>query len=238
MAIRCRPFRRLRIGGTDGSKYWIGDYTIEPENGGVGVFAHEFGHDLGLPDEYDTSGNTGGAENSTAWWTLVVPGLVRHVSDDLGTSPVNARCGRRSSSAGSTTMSPSRGRASSTRSAPSKSTPSRPRRVVVVLPDKEFDVELGDPYAGSFFYHSGTGDGLDNNMTRPVTLGAGPYHVSFQGSWHIEPCWDYAYFQVSTNGGTTFTNIANVGVDRRRTRMARTSAMASPVPPAPRSSAT
>ncbi|MDQ4007532.1 MAG: immune inhibitor A, partial [Actinomycetota bacterium] len=43
------------------SKYWIGDYTVEPENGGVGVFAHEFGHDLGLPDLYDTSGNTGGA---------------------------------------------------------------------------------------------------------------------------------------------------------------------------------
>ena len=43
---------------------WVGDYTIQPENGGLGVFAHEFGHDLGLPDLYDTSGNTGGAENS------------------------------------------------------------------------------------------------------------------------------------------------------------------------------
>ena len=47
---------------------WVGDYTVQPEDGGLGVFAHEFGHDLGLPDLYDTSGNTGGAENSTGFW--------------------------------------------------------------------------------------------------------------------------------------------------------------------------
>ncbi|MGZ4655231.1 immune inhibitor A domain-containing protein, partial [Oryzihumus sp.] len=56
------------------SGIWIGDYTTEPENGGLGVFAHEFGHDLGLPDLYDTSGNTGGAENNTAFWTLMSSG--------------------------------------------------------------------------------------------------------------------------------------------------------------------
>ncbi len=67
-------FGGVRIGGTN---FWIGDYTVEPENGGVGVFAHEFGHDLGLPDLYDTSGNTGGAENSTGFWTLYSQRLVR-----------------------------------------------------------------------------------------------------------------------------------------------------------------
>ncbi|HWH01697.1 MAG TPA: immune inhibitor A domain-containing protein, partial [Pilimelia sp.] len=36
------------------SGIWIGDYTTEPENGGLGVFAHEYAHDLGLPDLYDT----------------------------------------------------------------------------------------------------------------------------------------------------------------------------------------
>ena len=67
--LRRRPDRQ--------PNYWIGDYTIEPENGGVGVFSHEFGHDLGLPDLYDTSGNTGGAENSTGFWTLMSSGLLR-----------------------------------------------------------------------------------------------------------------------------------------------------------------
>ena len=49
--------------GTTG--LWIADYTIQPENGGISVFAHEYGHDLGLPDHYDppaapTTPSTGG----------------------------------------------------------------------------------------------------------------------------------------------------------------------------------
>ena len=52
------------------SGFWIGDYTVEPENGGLGVFAHEYGHDLGLPDYYDTNGG----ENGTAFWTLMSSG--------------------------------------------------------------------------------------------------------------------------------------------------------------------
>ena len=80
------PFGGAHIGN---SSYWIGDYTVEPENGGVGVFAHEFGHDYNLPDLYDTSGNTGGAENSTAWWTTWSQGSYGTISDDLGSYPVH-----------------------------------------------------------------------------------------------------------------------------------------------------
>jgi immune inhibitor A len=56
------------------TNFCVFDYTIQPQNGGLGVFAHEYGHDLGLPDLYDTSGNTGGAENSTGFWTLMSSG--------------------------------------------------------------------------------------------------------------------------------------------------------------------
>ena len=69
------------------SKYWFGDYTTEPENGGLGVFAHEFGHDLGLPDYYDTAGG----ENGTAFWTLMSSGSwLGHgaaANEGIGTTP-------------------------------------------------------------------------------------------------------------------------------------------------------
>ena len=54
--------------GTTG--LWVADYTIQPENGGLSVFAHEYGHDLGLPDHYDTAG---GPDNAVNWWTLMAP---------------------------------------------------------------------------------------------------------------------------------------------------------------------
>ena len=72
-----------KAGGTQigDTGVWIGDYTMQPENGGLGVFAHEYGHDLGLPDEYDTSG---GGDNGVGFWTLMnsgswlEPGQGRH----------------------------------------------------------------------------------------------------------------------------------------------------------------
>ncbi|KEZ48345.1 immune inhibitor A domain-containing protein [Metabacillus indicus] len=57
--------------------YWGGnmaafDYTIQPEDGAVGVFAHEFGHDLGLPDEYDTQYS--GQGEPVASWSIMSGG--------------------------------------------------------------------------------------------------------------------------------------------------------------------
>ncbi|TLZ85456.1 MAG: protease, partial [Methanobacteriota archaeon] len=36
-------------------------YTMESEDFVIGTVAHEFGHDLGLPDLYDTDGSSAGA---------------------------------------------------------------------------------------------------------------------------------------------------------------------------------
>ena len=74
-------FGGAQIGDTG---IWIGDYTVEAENGGLGVFAHEYAHDLGLPDFYDTAGG----ENSTGFWTLMSSGSwLNKGEDDIGTTP-------------------------------------------------------------------------------------------------------------------------------------------------------
>jgi immune inhibitor A len=44
---------------------------MQPEDAGVGVFAHEYGHDLGLPDLYNILGN---GESDPEFWDLMNTG--------------------------------------------------------------------------------------------------------------------------------------------------------------------
>lgn len=48
----------------------VSGYTMEPENGNIGVFCHELGHNFGLPDLYDTDYNSHGIGN----WCLMAGG--------------------------------------------------------------------------------------------------------------------------------------------------------------------
>jgi immune inhibitor A len=193
------------------SSYWIGDYTVEPENGGVGVFSHEFGHDLGLPDLYDTSGNTGGAENSTGFWTLYSSGSYGNTgipAEGIGSKPISMSAYEKIFLGWSDYTLLNYGQQASVKLGPSNYTTKQAQQLVVLLPDKQVSFTVGNPFAGSYFYYSGSGNDLDNNMTRSITLpGAGPITLSMQARYQIETCWDYAYVEVSTNGGATFASI-------------------------------
>lgn len=48
------------------------DYIIQPEDGAAGVFAHEYGHNIGLPDEYDVAYS--GTGSPVEYWSLMSGG--------------------------------------------------------------------------------------------------------------------------------------------------------------------
>ena len=201
------PFNRSGGVHIGGSSYWVGDYTIEPENGGSGVFSHEFGHDLGLPDEYDTSGNTGGAENGTGWWTIMSQGSYgTDGTEDLGTRPVHFNAWDKFQLGWLNYAVASAGKRSSVRLGPAETNTKQAQGMFVILPKKQVTTNLGAPYAGSKFYYSGTGDDLDTTMTRSFTLPAGTVSFAAKVRYNIEVDWDYAYLTV--NGTPVHTNLS------------------------------
>ena len=202
-------FGGLQIGG---SKYWVFDYTVEPENGGVGVFSHEFGHDLGIPDEYDTSGNTGGAENSTGFWTPWSSGS--YGSDG---TPANGIGNRPFSMSAWDKLvfgwldyqfvKPGDGKTKITLGPSEAQSTAGKQAAVVTLPDKQVAKNVGTPFAGSKFYYSGTGNDMDNAMFKSVALPAGAASLTAKARYNIEGGWDYAYVIVSTDGGAHWTTV-------------------------------
>ena len=200
------PLGGVQVGS---SSYWIGDYTVEPENGGVGVFAHEFGHDLGLPDLYDTSGNVGGAENSVGFWSLYASGSYGasgKPADGIGTKPVHMSAYEKLFLGWSNYVVVNYDETAFLRMGPAEFNSADPQHLLVVLPDKQVDTFIGAPYSGSQYYFSGSGNNLDNSMTRDVALPAGAVSLTAKVNFDIELDWDYAYLTV--NGVNVPTNLS------------------------------
>ncbi|MDI1461921.1 immune inhibitor A [Catellatospora sp. KI3] len=198
------------LGGTQigTSGIWIGDYTIQPENGGLGVFAHEFGHDLGLPDLYDTAGG----DNSTSFWTLMSGGSwMSHSATNIGTSPVYMGPWEKlflgwldyTVVENGTTKMVSLGSAATPKGLP--------QAVLVPLPTQTLTTEWNTPFSGSYEWWGGSADGLSNTLTRTVDLtGATTATLSAKVQYDIETDYDYLYGEVSTNGGASWTQLGQL----------------------------
>jgi immune inhibitor A len=187
---------------------WVNDYTMQPENGGLSVFAHEYAHDLGLPDLYDTSGNAGGAENSTGFWTLMSQSRGTAVSDwGIGDRPMPFGAWEKFQLGWLDYSVVRAGRTATKVLRPAQSTSTRADNgLIVLLPDKHVPLELGAPCegCGQRYFYSGSGDELDNTMTREVA-GGGP--LTAQVRYDIEGGYDYAFLEVSADGGQSWRSI-------------------------------
>lgn len=184
---------------------WVGDYTVQPENGGLGVFAHEYGHDLGLPDHYDTSGG----ENSTGFWTLMSSGSwLGTGKKEIGDLPGDMTAWDKlqlgwlnyDTAKAATTSEHKLGLAEyNTR---------HKQALVVSLPKKKVTTEIVAPAQGANQWWSGSGDNLANTLTRSVDLtGKSAASLTLDGWYDIEAEYDYLYTEVSTDGGANWTAV-------------------------------
>ena len=188
----------IRIGSSD---YWVGKYTIQPENGGVGVFVHEFGHDLGLPDLYDYYGS-----NGVGFWSLMGDGSwLDDGKDEIGNKSSHMGAWEKFQLGWLNYEVARAGTKSEHKLGPMEFNTKQAQGVFVILPKKQITTEIGTPYAGSYFYYSGAGDNLSNSMAKSISLPAGA-SLTAKVNYEIELDWDYAYLTI--NGVPVETNLS------------------------------
>ncbi|WP_203938961.1 immune inhibitor A domain-containing protein [Spirilliplanes yamanashiensis] len=185
---------------------WIGDYTVQPENGGLSVFAHEYGHDLGLPDDYDTSG--AGPNANPEYWTLMAQSRLSGAGEPLGTRPGDLGAWQKLQLGWLDYEIVVAGQKRTLDMGPQEYNTAKAQGLVVVLPDKNVERPLGAPFAGTKQYFSGNANNLDTSMTREFDLtGATAAQLSLKGRYAIEPKYDFLYVEASTDAGKTWTKL-------------------------------
>ncbi|GHH63909.1 protease [Streptosporangium violaceochromogenes] len=184
-----------------GTNVKISNYIVQPEDSGVGVFAHEYGHDLGLPDLYDT---TGAASPAVDFWDLMSSGS--HSGPLFQTMPTHMGLWDKwilgwadpeVFDPGDRPRTVALGRSSRT-----------PRNT-----EDGIRVNLGstplrmvDPHSGTRMWWSNLDqEWADVKLGRDVQVPAGT-DVRFWlwNNYEIERDWDFGFIEVSTDGGASW----------------------------------
>jgi immune inhibitor A len=191
------------------------DYTMMPEDGAVGVFAHEYGHDLGYPDEYDTIYS--GTGEAVAYWSIMASGSWAGKipgTEPTGFSPL-AKTYFQSTLGGNWTTPAdidwkdvsSKGTQFLLDQANSPNGKNE-QALKVNLPQKKTFVNA--PVDGSYEYWGGQADEIDTNMVADVDLtGKNTATLTFDAWYDIEEQWDFAFVQVSTDNGASWKSLGN-----------------------------
>ena len=202
----------------------VGSYTCEAEDGTLGLFAHEYAHQLGLPDEYD---RTYIGESPTGFWTLMSsgmwnPGPTPDGRSALGVLPSHMNVwskyvlgwengatayvdySQMNSVSSTVTMSQVEG--------------SRGIRAVKVeLPAKSVALPLPSPHSGSYQWYSGYKPDVTDvmgetwssyMMTATIPTVPAGAKLTFYEWWDIEAYYDWGSVQVSADGGSTWATLA------------------------------
>ena len=185
------------------------DYTIEPEDGAVGVFAHEFGHDLGLPDEYDTK-YTGAGEPINSWSVMSGGSWAGKIAGTTppSFSPQNKEFFQKNMGGNWANIVEvdynklNRGIGYATYLDQSVTKSNRPGLIRVNLPDKE--VKGIQPAFGKKYYYSTKGDNLHTTLETPVfdLTNATNARFDYKSMYEIETDYDFLEVHAVKEDGT------------------------------------
>ena len=204
----------------------VGSYTCEAEDGTLGLFAHEYAHQLGLPDEYDT---TYLGESPTGFWSLMSsgmwnPGPTPDGRSALGVLPSHMNVWSKYvlgwENGATSYVDYSTGSAVSetvkmTQVEGSKGT----RAVKVELPRKSVTLPLPNPHSGTYQWYSGYKPDVTDVMgvewssyMMTATIASVPVgaKLTFYEWWDIEEYYDWASVQVSADSGATWSTLAGM----------------------------
>ncbi|WP_242220098.1 immune inhibitor A domain-containing protein [Bacillus cereus group sp. BfR-BA-01380] len=199
-----------------GGKMAAYDYTIEPEDGAVGVFAHEFGHDLGLPDEYDTK-YSGQGEPIEAWSIMSGGSWAGRIAGTEPTSfsPQNKEFFQKNMKGNWANIvdvdyDKLRGVGAATYLDQSVTKSQRPGIIRVNLPDKE--VKNIEPGFGKKFYYSTKGNDIHTTLETPLfdLTNATNAKFDYKAFYELEAKYDFLDVYAITEDGTK-TKIDRMG---------------------------
>lgn len=204
------PLGGIQIGKTG---IWAGDYTMQPENGGISVVAHEYGHDLGLPDHYDTAAS---GDNPVSWWTLMAQSRVSDTGDQgIGTRAADLGVWDKLQLGWLDYETVVAGQDKTLELGPHEFNTAKAQGVAVVLPDKQLTTELVAPVEGTQQWYSGAGDDYDASMSRAdIAVPPAGGTLNLSAAYNIEEDFDYAYLEVQDPAGSgTWTALPTTSVD-------------------------
>jgi immune inhibitor A len=182
----------------------VANVTYQPEAAVAGVIAHEFGHDLGLPDLYDS---ITGTDPDTGFWDIMSSGSRSGRLNGIQPTNMGAWSKYVLGWLNPKVMDYGSRKGEFTLGQASKPPRHTEEAVRVNLPDKV--IKLGDTHSGANAWWSNNDQNYgDQRLTRTVAVPAGG-DVRFW-SWNdytIEELWDYGFFEVSTDDGSSWTQL-------------------------------
>ena len=201
----------VMIPGTDGMGppglgIWAYNYTIDPDDGDVGVICHEFGHDLGLSDEYDYSSVTGDA--SSGFWTIMASGSWLGRKWGIGTKPAPMNADDKAYLGFVRPKVVKRGRTATVKLEAAAEGDDRTTAVKIPLPKATHVIPLSGK-DGAKEWYSTMGNDIDVvlDLKKPVEVGPDT-DLRFRTWYDIEEGYDFGWVLASADGGATWDTLA------------------------------